>query len=91
MGPDLVFDDLDKVQLIKERFKTAQNRQKSYAKVRRKDLEFLIGDFMHLKISPMKGLRGLVRRESLVPDILSLTELGIISERWIISLSCLQT
>ncbi|WMV30281.1 hypothetical protein MTR67_023666 [Solanum verrucosum] len=31
--PDLVHEDLDKVQLIRDRLKTAQNRQKSYAHV----------------------------------------------------------
>ncbi|KAF3668853.1 hypothetical protein FXO38_07899 [Capsicum annuum] len=40
IGPDLVFDALEKVQLIKERLWASKSRQKSYADVHRKDLEF---------------------------------------------------
>jgi len=36
--------------------KKAQNRQKSYADKRRKDLEFAIGDFAFLKVASMKGV-----------------------------------
>ena len=39
IGPNLVFDALEKVQLIRERLRAAQSRQKSYANVYRKDLE----------------------------------------------------
>ena len=41
---------------VKQRLLTAQSRQKSYADVRRKDLEFVTGDFIWLKISAMKGV-----------------------------------
>ncbi|WMV18524.1 hypothetical protein MTR67_011909 [Solanum verrucosum] len=34
----------------------AQSRQKSYADVRRRDLEFEVHDRVYLKISPMKGV-----------------------------------
>jgi hypothetical protein len=35
---------------------TAQSRQKSYADVRRRDLEFAVGDEVLLKVSPTKGI-----------------------------------
>jgi hypothetical protein len=35
---------------------TAQSRQKSYADVRRRDLEFATGDEVLLKVSPTKGI-----------------------------------
>jgi hypothetical protein len=35
---------------------TAQSRQKSYADVRRRDLEFSVGDEVLLKVSPTKGI-----------------------------------
>ena len=54
-GPDSVFEAMEKVKLIRERLKTAQSRQKSYADVRRRDLEFEVGDLVYLKISPMRG------------------------------------
>ena len=46
IGPDLVFDALEKVQLIIERLRSAQSRQKSYIDVRRKDLEFKVDDYV---------------------------------------------
>jgi hypothetical protein len=35
---------------------TAQSHQKSYADVRRRDLEFAVGDQVLLKVSPTKGV-----------------------------------
>ena len=43
------------VQQIRERLRAAQDRQKSYADVRRRPLIFNIGDHMFLKVSPLKG------------------------------------
>ena len=37
IGPDSVLYAMEKVQLIRDRFKTAQSRQKSYADVRRRN------------------------------------------------------
>lgn len=54
--------------MTRERFKTAYSQKKSYADVRRKDLEFEVGDKVFLKILPMKGLRDSRRRGILVPD-----------------------
>nr|GEV38102.1 hypothetical protein [Tanacetum cinerariifolium] len=41
---------------IKDRLKAARDRQKSYANKRRKPLEFSVGDYVLLKISPWKGV-----------------------------------
>ena len=65
IGPDLVFNALEKVQLIRERLRVAQNRQKSYADVHRKDLEFEIGDYVYLKISPMKRVKRIGKKGKL--------------------------
>ncbi|WMV19373.1 hypothetical protein MTR67_012758 [Solanum verrucosum] len=50
IGPDSVHDDMEKVQLIRDRLKTAQSRQKSYVDVRRRDLEFQIDDWVFLNV-----------------------------------------
>ncbi|WMV29710.1 hypothetical protein MTR67_023095 [Solanum verrucosum] len=55
IGPELFHEAIEKIRLIRERFRTAQSRQKSYANVRRRDLEFDVLDWVYLKISPMKG------------------------------------
>lgn len=50
--PDIIQDAIEKVRVIKQRIKAAQDRQKSYADKRRKDLEFEPGDLVFLKASP---------------------------------------
>ncbi|CAL2228611.1 unnamed protein product [Prunus armeniaca] len=46
----------EKVKMIREKLKTAQDRQKSYADNKSKDLEFVVGDWVFLKLSPWKGV-----------------------------------
>lgn len=46
-----------KVHLIGGRIETAQSHQRSYINVKRRELEFYIGDFVYLKISPMSGVK----------------------------------
>ena len=45
------------VQTIRQNLKVAQSWQKSYANTRRRDLVFEIGDFVYLKVSPMRGVK----------------------------------
>ncbi|WMV24883.1 hypothetical protein MTR67_018268 [Solanum verrucosum] len=45
IGPELVHKAMENVLLIRERLETTQSRQKSYAEVRRRDLE--IENFTH--------------------------------------------
>ena len=56
IGPDSVLYAMEKVQLIRDRLKTIQSRQKSYADVRRRELEFQVEYWVFLKVSPMKGV-----------------------------------
>ncbi|GJT24487.1 putative reverse transcriptase domain-containing protein, partial [Tanacetum coccineum] len=41
---------------IKDRLKAARDRQKSYADKRRKPLEFGVGEYVFIKVSPWKGV-----------------------------------
>ncbi|KAF3626567.1 Zinc ion binding, putative isoform 1 [Capsicum annuum] len=66
-GPDLVYQAMEKVKIIRERLKTAQSHQKSYADVQRRELEFEIGDWVFLKVSPMKGVMRFGKRGKLRP------------------------
>jgi hypothetical protein len=51
-----VLRDVEKqVQMVRESLKVAKTRQKCYANKRRRDLSFEIGDFIYLKVSPMRG------------------------------------
>jgi hypothetical protein len=51
--------------MVRENLKLAQSRQKSYADNRRRELRF--GDFVYLKVSPMRGLRRFKIRGKLAP------------------------
>ena len=54
IGPNLVFDVIGKVQLIRERLRAAQSQHKSYTDVRKKDLDFEVGDYVYVKISVLR-------------------------------------
>jgi hypothetical protein len=56
VGPDWIQQTAQKVQEIRQNMLAAQSRQKSYADVRRRDLEFAVGDQVLLKVSPTKGV-----------------------------------
>ncbi|GJR89754.1 putative reverse transcriptase domain-containing protein [Tanacetum coccineum] len=55
-GPEIIHETTEKIFQIKSRIQAACDRQKSYADVRRKPLEFQVGDKVMLKVSPWKGL-----------------------------------
>jgi hypothetical protein len=52
---DLVVEAEDKVKIIQNNLKAAQSRQKSYADIRSRPLQFQIGDFMYLLLEVFKG------------------------------------
>jgi hypothetical protein len=66
-GPDILREAERKVQMVRENLKLAQSRQKSYAGNRRRELRFQVGDFVYLKVSPMRGLRRFKIRVQLAP------------------------
>lgn len=55
-GPELLEKTLEKVKVIRERLKTAQDRSKSWADSKRRPLDFDVGDKVYLKVSPTKGV-----------------------------------
>ncbi|GKC36833.1 putative reverse transcriptase domain-containing protein [Tanacetum coccineum] len=57
----------EKIVLIKQRIQAAQDRQKSYADLKRKPMEFEVGDRVMLKVSPWKGVVRFGKRGKLNP------------------------
>nr|GEW93258.1 hypothetical protein [Tanacetum cinerariifolium] len=57
----------EKIVQIKNRLLTARSRQKSYVDVRRKPMEFKVGDKVMLKVSPWKGVIPFRKRGKLSP------------------------
>ena len=67
IGPDLIRNTFEKVNLIRKRLLMAQSRQKSYANRRRRPLEFKVGDHVFLKVMPKRGVVRFDKRGKLVP------------------------
>jgi hypothetical protein len=57
IGPDILQEAEKQVHMVRDNLRVAQSRQKSYTNHRRRDLSFEVGDFVYLKVSPMRGLR----------------------------------
>ncbi|RVW73760.1 Transposon Tf2-2 polyprotein [Vitis vinifera] len=67
LGPEIVQETTEKIQLIKEKLKIAQDRQKSYADKRRRPLEFEEGDWVFVKVSPRRGIFRFGKKGKLAP------------------------
>ena len=67
VGSEIVQMTCDKVKVIRERLKNAQDIQKRYADSRRRDLEFEVDDMVFLRISPRKSVLRFGNRGELSP------------------------
>ena len=67
IGPDLVKDTEETVQIIQQRLKASSDRQKSYANLKIKDIEFEAGDKVFLKVSSWKKILHFGRKGKLSP------------------------
>ena len=56
VGPELLEESVRIVDLIRKRMKEAQDRQKSYVDLRRRPLDFVVGDHVFLKILPTRDV-----------------------------------
>ncbi|GKC47249.1 putative reverse transcriptase domain-containing protein [Tanacetum coccineum] len=66
-GPEIVQETTEKVIQIKQRIQAARDRQKSYADLKRKPMEFQVRDRVMLKVSPWKGVVRFGKRGKLNP------------------------
>ncbi|GJT55677.1 putative reverse transcriptase domain-containing protein [Tanacetum coccineum] len=66
-GPEIIHETTKKIVQIRQRLQAARDRQRSYANVRRKPLEFQVGDRVMLKVSPRKGIIRFGKRGKLNP------------------------
>ncbi|GKC73514.1 putative reverse transcriptase domain-containing protein [Tanacetum coccineum] len=64
IGPELVQETTEKISQIKDRRKAARDRHKSYAD---KPLEFSVGNYVLLKVSPWKGVLRFGKKGKLAP------------------------
>ncbi|GKF22797.1 hypothetical protein Tco_0075119, partial [Tanacetum coccineum] len=69
IGPELVQETTKKISQIKDKLKAACDRQKSYADKRRKPLEFSVGDYVLLKVSPEKKVGPVAYKLDLLEEL----------------------
>nr|GEW75695.1 putative reverse transcriptase domain-containing protein [Tanacetum cinerariifolium] len=63
--PKMIQETIEKIILIKQRIQASQDQQKSYADLKRKPMEFEVGDMVILKVSPWKGVVRFSKRGKL--------------------------
>ncbi|GKC98924.1 hypothetical protein Tco_1169199, partial [Tanacetum coccineum] len=82
-GPEIVQETTEKIDQIKQRIQAAHDRQKSYADLKRKPMEFQVSDTVMLKVSPSKGVVCFGKRGKLNPRYVRpfkvLKKVGVVS------------
>jgi hypothetical protein len=66
-NPDILLEVVENIIMVRENLKTVQSRQRSYADTRRRDLSFEVGDYVYLKVSPIKGIKRFGVKGKLAP------------------------
>ncbi|GKC54203.1 putative reverse transcriptase domain-containing protein [Tanacetum coccineum] len=66
-GSELVQETTEKIIQIKKRMQVAHDRKKSYTDLKRKPMEFQVGDKVMLKVSPWEGVVRFGKRGKLNP------------------------
>ncbi|GKA50852.1 putative reverse transcriptase domain-containing protein [Tanacetum coccineum] len=84
-GPEIIHETTEKIVQIKSHIQAARDSQKSYGDVRRKPLEFQVGDKVMLKVSPWKGVIRFGKRGKLNPRYIGpfkiIAKVGIVAYR----------
>jgi hypothetical protein len=66
-GPDVLLEAEENIKMVRENLRIAQSRQRNYADTRRRELSFEVGDFVYLKVSPIRGVRRFGVKGKLAP------------------------
>ncbi|PKU59308.1 hypothetical protein MA16_Dca027495 [Dendrobium catenatum] len=67
IGTELVDEATSKIRLIRDRLKAVQDRQRKYYDAKHRPVEFEVGEFVFLKVSPMKGVQRFGKTGKLSP------------------------
>ncbi|KAI0503771.1 hypothetical protein KFK09_014714 [Dendrobium nobile] len=67
IGTEMVDEATSKIRLIRDRLKAVQDRQRKYYDAKHRPVEFEVGEFVFLKVSPMKGVQRFGKTGKLSP------------------------
>jgi hypothetical protein len=56
--PEFFLEAEENIRMVRKNLKAAQSRQRSYADTRRRELSFQVGDYVYLKVSPIRGTKS---------------------------------
>jgi Tfp pilus assembly protein PilZ len=66
-GPDILLEAKENIRMVRENLKAAQSRQRIYANTKRRELSFEVGDYVYLKVSPIRGTKRFGVKGKLAP------------------------
>jgi hypothetical protein len=66
-GPDILLEAEENIRMVRENLKTTQSRQRSYVDTRRRELSFEVGDYVYMKVSPIRGVKRFGVKGRLAP------------------------
>jgi Tfp pilus assembly protein PilZ len=66
-GLDILLEAEENIIMVWENLKTTQSRQRSYANTRRRELSFEVGDYVYLKVSPIRRIKRFRVKGKLAP------------------------
>ena len=67
LGPESVQEATEAIEKIRARMLASQDRQKSYANSKRRNVEFQEGDHVFLRVSPMRGVKRFGKKGKMSP------------------------
>ncbi|PKU59199.1 hypothetical protein MA16_Dca026721 [Dendrobium catenatum] len=67
IGTELVDEATNKIRLIRDRLKAVQDGQRKHYDAKHRPVEFEVGEFVFLKVSPMKGVQTFGKTGKLSP------------------------
>jgi hypothetical protein len=65
--PHILLEAEGNIRMVRENLKTAQSRQRSYVDTRRREMSFKVGDYVYLKVSPIRGIKRFGVKGNLAP------------------------
>jgi hypothetical protein len=74
-GPDILLEAEENIKMVRENLKISQSRQRSYTDTKRRELSFEVGDFVYLKVSPIRGVRRFGVKGKLAPRYVGLYQI----------------
>jgi hypothetical protein len=66
-GLEILLEAEENIRMVRKNLKAAQSRQRSYADTRRRELNFEVGDYVYLKVSPIRGTKRFGVKGKLAP------------------------